>query len=365
MPSFGILTLNLSAEQEYFKGISNNAVKSGFTCYLFSPESILPNKETVSGLQYCSDIGDWKKQDFPLPEVIYDRCFYENEQMLKKYSPIIKWLKSRKDLIFLGMGLPNKIVIYEDLMENPQIAPYLPETRLVQNVKEVLTYIRKKQSILLKPVFGSGGLGIFMIKGFGEKYIVKTVKNSNVIEKELSPTLLQKWLKTLLSRYTYLVQPYLQLVNNNHPFDIRIVVQKDELGKWCVRGKGVRIGAVDGIISNLTGGGQPYPFNEWLKQFPIEKRKYIETELEELETILPEILEKSYHRLFEIGIDISMDEKGAIWLLEVNSKPGRSVLLSLQPELKETLFQAPVLYAQYLLNTSAKGDTKNEEILSN
>ncbi|MEH7081394.1 YheC/YheD family protein [Neobacillus drentensis] len=41
-------------------------------------------------------------------------------------------------------------------------------------------------------------------------------------------------------------------------------------------------------------------------------------------------------------------ENGSIWILDINSKPGRKVLLHTQPDIKETLTLAPLLYGKHL-----------------
>ncbi|WP_368784377.1 YheC/YheD family protein, partial [Acinetobacter baumannii] len=39
---------------------------------------------------------------------------------------------------------------------------------------------------------------------------------------------------------------------------------------------------------------------------------------------LPTFLEQRHGRLVELGIDIGIDRQGKVWLIEVNSKPGRA-----------------------------------------
>ncbi|MCU9612533.1 YheC/YheD family protein [Caldibacillus lycopersici] len=366
MQSFGIISINNTSELEYINEIAAYAVKSGFHCYRFTPDAVTPNKDTVPGLAFDSESGEWISAEFPIPTVLYDRCFYRNEQELKQYSPIINWLKTRTDLLFLGYGLPNKLAIYDTLKTNPQILPYLPETTATQHVQEVFKLLRERESLLLKPVFGSQGRGIFVLQKKEKQILVKTVKNTTIIEREMDSEKTKKWLNQLLASYSYLAQPFLSLTNaKQQPFDIRILLQKDENGKWIERGKGMRIGKEQSIISNLAGGGIPYSFEDWLEEVAPEKQEFIQAELNELIQLIPTALEHYYHPLFEIGLDIGIDKRGALWLLEVNSKPGRNVLLTVKPEMEKIIYEAPIKYAIHLLKGISKGERIDGEVLSN
>ena len=50
--------------------------------------------------------------------------------------------------------------------------------------------------------------------------------------------------------------------------------------------------------------------------------KIIQT-IRDLSAQLPSLLEEGFGRLGELGIDFGVDTKGRVWILEVNSKPGR------------------------------------------
>lgn len=367
MQSFGIITFQKDIENhEYFNQIAAYASKINVDCYIFSPEDILPNKETVYGFKYNTEIKQWIKHDFPIPSVLYDRVYYANESELKKYSPIMNWLKSRMDLIFIGYGLPNKMVIYNDLRQHPNIAPYLPETYPLNNSRELFQHLFKYDSLILKPIFGSQGQGIFLLSKNNNKFHLRTIKNGTLLERHWTKSVLRSWIDELTNKYSYLVQPALNLKTfDNEPFDIRVLIQKNEIGKWQLRGIGMRIGKKGSFISNIAGGGKPYFFNDWLLQFPEETRDFIQQELNELTQIIPPYLEEKYHPLFEVGLDISIDQNGAIWLLEVNSKPGRSVILHVCPELADTLNKAPIQFAKFFYESKLEGETKNGKILSN
>ncbi|WP_062352346.1 YheC/YheD family protein [Bacillus kwashiorkori] len=362
MHTFGIITMDRDAEKEYITELGKRAPFHQFICHVFSPKDILPNKSTINGYVFDSTNNDWKESEFPLPNILYDRCFYKNEQEMKRYSPIINWLKQRKDACFLGYGLPNKFIMYDCLKHNQLLAPYLPPTKQVISASQVLKQLSIDYPIILKPVFGSQGRGIYVLQKALDGIQIKTVKNNQLIEKTLTISQTEKLISKMISLHKYLFQPFLKLqTTEKRPYDIRVFLQKDGKGNWVERGKGIRMGKGNYPISNLASGGVCLPFEKWLATFQKERATFIATEIQELIQSLPSMLETIFHPFFEIGIDISIDQKGAIWILEINSKPGRNVLFHLYPEMKDKLYDAPFQYGNHLLTLSSGGQENCEE----
>ncbi|MBT2678061.1 YheC/YheD family protein [Bacillus sp. ISL-35] len=349
MISFGMMSRSFNSETTYFTEMAKRANPDIFTCFRFSPAKIHPITELVAGERFDYEKKKWLKAEFPLPKIIYDRCFYANDTESKQSMAIVKWLKSRKDITFLGNGLPNKWSIYE-VLSRSALAPYIPETILAASGKAVIAQLEKWSTAILKPVFGSGGAGIFKIKQSGRKFTITADANGSLSEKIfLSTSETEEWLDRLCSKNEYMMQPFLELSDSqNRPFDIRVLLQKDWRDNWILRGKGIRLGHKDGILSNLAAGGEIQAFEDFTGSLDFRTRKFLLLELEEILSILPGILEASFPRLFELGIDIGVSKDQALWVLDTNSKPGRKVIASLNPDLKEILYKAPLEYAMTL-----------------
>ncbi|WML49666.1 YheC/YheD family protein [Neobacillus sp. PS3-34] len=352
--TFGIMALSQSSEQTYFQEISMRAASLGLECYRFIPSNIDPVSHQVKGLRFQPEDGSWIESKFPLPSIIYDRCFYGEDEHSKQCIPIVSWLKSRTDITFLGYGLPDKLELNEALSHSI-LAPYLPPSSFVSDAGLVLTKLNQHKKLIIKPINGSQGYGIYYLKKNERNFHVKTEKQKKIISRIFpNETKLVQWLQQLLKSHRYLVQPYLELSNNElQPFDIRIFLQKDEQGKWIERGKGIRVGNTGGILSNLSAGGKVVDFNSWLTTIPSDKHEYICSEIKYIGEHLPFLLEKEFLPLFELGIDLGLAKDGSLWILDVNSKPGRKVILNTHPELKDTLFFAPLLYGKLICSTEA------------
>lgn len=344
--SFGMMSLNLTSELAYFTEIARRANPAIFTCFRFSPASIHPVSQMAKGERFDHKQDKWVKDEFPIPVMIYDRCFYSEDVLSKQSMAIVRWLKNRSDITFLGSGLPNKWAIYEALATS-SLSPYTPETSIARDGKMIISLLEKWKKVVLKPAFGSGGAGIYSLEKTGRKFIISSDHGGNLVQKPFQTvTETEEWLNRLFSKREYLIQPYLELTDTeNRPFDIRVLLQKDMTGAWTVRGKGIRRGSSGGILSNLSAGGDILLFEDYADTLDIRTKKFILHELEEILSKLPEILEASFPKLFELGVDIGVSKENALWVLDTNSKPGRKVISSTNPELKEILYKAPLDYA--------------------
>lgn len=353
MITLGIMTLNMESEMTYFTELAKRAADYEMECLRFIPSKMDPHSHLVKGEKYDSHSGLWIGGEYPLPNLLYDRCFYGDDEHSKQCIPIVSWLKSRDDLTFLGYGLPNKLELYSAL-KNSVLSPYLPASQFVSKAEFVLAELAKQKKLILKPINGSQGYGIYYLKKTQRNFHVKTEKQKKLISRIFpNETKLVQWLQPLIQHRSYLLQPYLELSNDElQPFDIRILMQKDERGQWIERGKGIRTGITGGLLSNLSAGGSVSSFDSWTASLAPAEKEYLRNELEYIMNHLSPLLEQEFPPLFELGIDIGIAKNGSIWILDVNSKPGRKVILSTSsPDLSETLYHAPLLYAKHLLAT--------------
>lgn len=352
MLAFGIMSLTLESESDYFKEIAMLAESCGMDCFRFIPSQINPHTLHVKGKKFDAKNKSWIDEEFPIPSILYDRCFYGEDEHSKQCLPIVSWLKNRKDITFLGYGLPNKLDLY-NVLKNTPLAPYLPPTQPAANAIMIIKELAAMKKLILKPANGAHGYGIYSLKKNDKNYHVKTEKQKQIVSRIFpNETKLHQWLESLITKRQYLVQPYLELVNNERqPFDIRVLLQKNGQGKWGELGRGIRIGNMGGILSNLSAGGSCTAYSEWVSSIPKAKAEYITEELDYILSELPILLENAFLPLFELGVDIGVAQNGSIWILDINSKPGRKVLLQTKPDLKDSLYLAPLIYGKYLSQT--------------
>ncbi|GCD83894.1 endospore coat-associated protein YheC [Parageobacillus thermoglucosidasius] len=350
MISFGFVTINDRQEIDYSTEIAKRAERYGITVFRFTPLDIDPLTEKARGWQFHAATQSWTESVFAIPAFLYDRCFYRADERSKKSKPIMQWLKQRPDITFLGYGFPSKWELYKKLIDHPLLSHYVPKTTLLRSPTDLLHMIRKEKSVICKPEHGSRGQGIYVVKQVeGHLHILDT--NGQTIATIKRKTDLQQWVETLLRRSSYLIQPFLPLkTKQNEPFDVRFFFQKNEYGQWSERGRGIRVGAPGTIIANVSAGASISGFSEWFKQIPAPQRLFITDGIETITTVLPSYLEEKFGPLFELGLDLGITEEGAVWLIDVNSKPGRKIITALAPEKRDTIYEAPLRYCLFLAN---------------
>ncbi|MDT2294301.1 YheC/YheD family protein [Paenibacillus larvae] len=109
--------------------------------------------------------------------------------------------------------------------------------------------------------------------------------------------------------------------------DYRLLLQKNKKGEWEVTGCAGRIGPTHSITSNLHGGGMAVPMEKLLltRLQSLREINRIKHNMSRISTQVAIFLEGRFGTICELGIDLAVDERGKVWLLEVNPKPSREV----------------------------------------
>ncbi|TYR79019.1 YheC/YheD family protein [Priestia megaterium] len=355
MISLGLLTVHPHQELGYATSIAQYAASFNITFYRFTPFQINPKSQQVEGYKYDCETKEWIGDTFSLPMFIYDRCFYKQDALSKKAKPIVQWLKQQQEITFLGHGLPNKWEVYNVLKKNSSLSPYIPLTVKIAEDEQIVELLRIHESIMLKPIAGSQGKGIVKISKTNQ-WIESSFHTGLAIERKIFATLtdVYSWLPALTANTTYLAQPHISLYPfENAPFDIRILLQKEQLGEWKEMGRGIRKGKEDAIVTNISHGASIRSFEEVVPCLPKQHRDFIMSEIDSLSRIVPFVLEEAFPSLFELGIDICISKDCSIWLLDVNSKPGRKTVVETSSNSEEEMYKNVVAYCAYLATSSS------------
>lgn len=359
-PTLGIMTIYTPTtppfpEKNFFKKMIEVGGQEGIPVIVFYPNQIDFSERTVKGFT-LNPSGEWVRTTGPIPSYVYDRCFYTGSTYNRNYRKSVLKLLQDKSVHFLGIGLKGKWQMYETVSKHPDLKPFLPPTEVYSSVDQLKQWLERFSSIILKPINGSLGIGVLRVTQNNQSLYVegRGIKNGLLKKTFTSLRTFATFFGTYAQKWKYLIQPYLTLRSNGDiPFDIRLLVQKDGSGQWTTTGKAIRLGSKSGITSNLHGGGNAYPFEKFMsKNYSASESAIIAKQMHTIETSLPQYLDHRLGPLVELGIDIGIDTNQKVWLIEVNSKPGREIFERLNE--KEAILKSkvtPLYYAKYLMQS--------------
>jgi glutathione synthase/RimK-type ligase-like ATP-grasp enzyme len=337
-----------SGQTTFFQELITSGRKLGEICYAFYFNDIDWNHKIVNG--YFPTTKGWKSSKFPLPDVIYPRSKFWAASGARSRNRL-----NRLGVKVLNPPMVGKWELHCFLKKNPELAPYLPETRSINSFGQVGAMLKKYRAVYLKPVNGTKGKNIIRVsrskKTSGYCYQYHT---NGKLHKRCTSDLssLQKQLRPIMGGRRYLVQKEIDLLRYQGGIvDIRVMVQKGHNGKWKVTGMACRVGKQGSITSNISSGGRGQKVETVLNQ-NFSDPKLVDQITETIAFVAitaAQGVEDYRGNCGEIGVDIGVDKNGKVWFIEANLRPARlvfSLIGEKQTRLKSV--ETPLLYARYL-----------------
>lgn len=328
----GVLTVQVPTKSHeeitYYRKLSLHAKSLDLEIIVFHPLDVNSSGTTVKGWIYDSSQKKWKRKTCPMPPLVYDRCRYKGKE---NYAILKAFRSKHKHIQYMAKPLTNKLEMHRLLMEQPEIAPHLPATAGYSGPGQVLQYTGKYDMVYLKPKNSTGGRGILRIEKKGNHmYELQGRKQDRTILKvqRIGKKLLPKKLRQLQINENYIIQQGINLrLPGGRVHDYRLLLQKNKKGEWEVTGCAGRIGPTHSITSNLHGGGMAVPMEKLLltRLQSLREINRIKHNMSRISTQVAIFLEGRFGTICELGIDLAVDERGKVWLLEVNPKPSREV----------------------------------------
>ncbi|MDH6370593.1 glutathione synthase/RimK-type ligase-like ATP-grasp enzyme [Paenibacillus sp. PastF-3] len=346
------------AEPEFCSHLCRAAPRYNLKVLVFHPDGVAADGSSITG--YTWKDGSWHHTTSTPPDIIYNRCFYNSPKERKEASSALSFL--HRSLPW-SRGLPDKWGVYEILKRNRRAAILLPETVLYTGTRKLSNMLAEREyGVFLKPKAGSHGKrtlhAIMQNRRSGGGIRVRGRDGTNTPFQYVFSSQDEglNWIHEFIGTRRYIIQPYLHLTNREgQPFDVRVLMQKNGLGRWDLTGMAVRLGNHGSLTSNLHGGGTAVPPLPFLLAEYGQDGKDIMQELATEAAYLPPLLEAACGRLGELGLDFGIDSSGRIHLLEANSKPGRTVFrLTGDRRAAKLAAENPLSYARHLLLTQRR-----------
>ncbi|WP_336785277.1 YheC/YheD family endospore coat-associated protein [Paenibacillus sp. MMO-177] len=285
---------------------------------VYTPKDVNLTTRKITGHVYNG--GTWSRKTMPFPRINMDIGFYKGSQVARA-----SLVKKAPSFPFTGYGLGNKMRIQKHLVTSPVLKPHLLPTEQVKDPSSFLAFVKKYKSVMLKPINGWGGRDIVRVTMEQGQYKVQKGEQRRMTDAAGIRSLIRR----SLSKERQIMQQWIDIRNKQGViYDIRALILKKSEGNWETTGIAVREAKRGRITSNLKSGGHAYEASSYLKkEFGEEKGEELAKSIRELAEYIPTFTEKAYNaRLCELGIDLAVDVHGKLWLLEINIKPGKTIM---------------------------------------
>lgn len=228
-----------------------------------------------------------------------------------------------------GFSIKSKWTKTKWLLSDRSLRHFVPETK--QFTRKSLTRMTGKyKMVYFKPTGGTGGGGIARIvrSTNGRFQVRKDLRSANVSSRRA----LYRKLKRIANGKSYLLQKGIKLMTcKGRPFDLRMTVQRSKSRKWVPTAMFVKLGKPGKIVTNYHQGGRLALVEPTLKRTGYNKAQVasLKKQLTKLGMDTARCFDRRTKKLNELGLDVALDRKGKLWILEVNTRPSYSALKSL------------------------------------
>lgn len=320
--------------------------------YVVTAKDLKLNAKKVQGYSFSTEDKFWRKQWFPLPDVIYNRIPLREDERKPEVRRKIDECIQHETIHFFNPYFFNKWRLFDWLKKNRTTKALVPDTKKMVGPKTLLTMLKKYGSLYLKPDSGKAGKGIMLlqleetaVKPF--RLTIQGKRNRNIVYRTASLLTLWKRIKAESGQAPYIMQESIKLTSyRDRHFDLRVLVQKTGKGVWMITGVGARLAGRKRITTHVPQGGSiEEPEKLLTPTFGADVASFLLSRLKSNALVIAKQIEKeSGFMLGEMSMDLGIDIEGQIWFFEANAKPMKFDEPHIRKKSLERIFQ----YSQYL-----------------
>jgi glutathione synthase/RimK-type ligase-like ATP-grasp enzyme len=304
--------------------------------------------QIIYGLYYHPQYG-WTYGQTPLPSVVFRRAFRRTEDTSTKLFALTN------GNLFNSVRL-DKWQMYNRLQKVPAMRPYLPETARLSTAT-LAEFIEKYSAVIIKPADLSRGRGICIIKTDPAGLLLNDCSQERIFTAALPAALAYLQQNHFFAR-NYIIQPLLDLATiNGSPWDIRVVMQKNQHHEWHCSGIECRLAGISETLTNISRGGQALFINQAVRLAfgsRIHPGKF-KREVIEIATKFCRAMDQFGDHFAEFGMDLAVDTNQHYWFIEANVRPSFNGFKRLDYETYYRICQTPLVYAAALAGFEEEG----------
>ena len=246
----------------------------------------------------------------------------------------------------------RKLETYHVLQEVPAVRPLLAYTERLTS-DSLARAMRRFDDLYLKPDDLSRGRGVHRLtrRRAGGWLLTHRDAQGNVERLLPDAGAVRAAVRPLLrGPRVYLLQEGLPLATFlGNRFDLRVLVQKNGMGRWTVSGMVARIAPLGSAITSPRSGGQVALPQQVLQHAFGERATAVLDSVAEATLAIARAIDAALGPVYELGIDLGVLQDGTVRLIEVNGMPLKVSLQRLgDPSAEQRIDRFPVHYAAWL-----------------
>ncbi|WP_426052626.1 YheC/YheD family protein [Bacillus sp. DC4300-2b2] len=346
MTTLGIVTLSAQYEEAFTRQLAKAAPSYRLKVVRFTPLDLKPASNLIQGQTYTHDQG-FADAQFPIPDLIYDRCLYRHDAQSKKAKPIMEWLKKYPKTDFLNTGISNKMVLFEQLRLLPSLHPYLPGCSLLKESADLINMVKENGAggyCRMQPLSQQHAAYTYFISFDGKSTFTVQLSSNQIITFSRASEI-ERWCKKYAGRY------FLQFFNTSDQKEllfneIRISLMKDSQNQWKRMGIHTKSPAENILLSHTQKSPPVIGFEHYLNTLQPHIKELLLDDIASIQASIPVYIDKTYSPFFEFAVDLLHTSEGRLFISNVRSKPGRYAFLKAYPEKEHQLIHTILEHAQ-------------------
>ncbi len=204
------------------------------------------------------------------------------------------------------------------------LVPYLPDTKVLEKTS-FWSMINRYIKVILKPRVGKSGYGVMQ---------VSKIKNDRfeIYSEKIRKTFhgrdqIYRYITRKIGSRAYIIQQRIPLATvDKTPFDIRVMVQRQNYkAPWEVTGKFAKIAQKGYFVTNAARG--IVLVETAMKRSSLKKTPKV-SKINSIAKLVAKKLD-NFYKIRTLGVDIGIDKKGNIGVIEANFYPSVSPFLRL------------------------------------
>jgi YheC/D like ATP-grasp len=297
--------------------------KNGGFFYVFT----LKNTSKEAFIGYYFDGTHWQQARLPLPDFVYNRIHSRKTEVSERFTAFIELADEFNIKIFNHRFL-SKWEVHTWVSQKKHLHAFLPETYLYRETL-LLELLETYNTLYIKPLNGSQGRGIYLLHKEQGSFLLTYLGKEGMKQQQFTNVDdLKAALGQKIGPKPHLVQQGIDLLKwEDNNLDFRVLCHRKNTQEWEVTSVVARSSAEGHFASNLALGGKLLRPHMVLSSF--FSKEMAATKLALMKELALEgadcVSDQVNGLMVELGVDIGIDVKGNLWLIEINSKPSKNL----------------------------------------